>query len=94
MTAYGGEQDDSDRHARVMRVRSSRPNARTVLCNDCDKTWRHGCAECVELFADYHRNEFGHSVVVFPPPRENDTWNRRPAGAQRRQWWEARYFDR
>jgi hypothetical protein len=39
--------------------------ARFVWCTDCAKTWRYGCIECAELFADYHRENFpGHNVLM------------------------------
>lgn len=67
---------------------STQPDCRTVLCNECGTTDRWGCAECAEHWAEFHRTEFGHNVVVFPPLRDNSIYNRPRSGAQRRQWWE------
>jgi hypothetical protein len=42
-----------------------RSETRWVRCTQCRTTWRYGCPECADSFADYHRTAFdGHEVTV------------------------------
>lgn len=41
-----------------------RSTASYVQCLTCGRNWRYGCAECADLFADYHAAEFSHRTKV------------------------------
>jgi len=35
-----------------------------IECQECETSWRYGCPDCGQQFADYHRDQTGHTVEV------------------------------
>lgn len=59
-------------------------DTRIVICHECGKTWRYGCSECADQYADYHHNTFNHYVAVVP--QQDDIKPRRTIRRQRHFW--------